>query len=60
MRRYAWVALILIAVSLGASVRALPTHEVTHIYYDCAMKRFYGAPPSPAAVAWDLQPVQNP
>ena len=65
MRRYAWVALILIAVSLGSSVRALPTHEVTHIYYDCAMNengwrtlacngQWYGTGTLSGAYLWEV------
>ena len=37
MRRNLWIALVLLVLSLGASVRALPTHEVTNYYYDCAL-----------------------
>ena len=37
MRRYSWVVLVLLVVSLGASVRALPSSEVFDTFYDCAL-----------------------
>lgn len=37
MRRYSWVVLVLLVVTLGSSVRALPTNEVWDTYYDCAL-----------------------
>ena len=40
MRRFSWVVLVLLVVSLGAGVRdvrALPTSDVDDTFYDCAM-----------------------
>ncbi|HUR82463.1 MAG TPA: hypothetical protein VM733_16995 [Thermoanaerobaculia bacterium] len=40
MRRFSWVAVLVLAISLLAGVRearALPTNEVDDTFYDCAL-----------------------
>ena len=37
MRRLVWVTVVLLAVSMMSSVRALPTNEVDDEFFDCAL-----------------------